>query len=89
MSITTPNAIPQGGATAPATDAYAITPNDGADLPSIARGIYVGGSGDLALTTASGSLVNFVGVPAGAILPLWTCKVASTGTTATGLIALI
>ncbi len=62
--------------------ATAITPSDSADLttPSV---VYVGGSGDVKVTTAQGDTVTFVGVISGGVLPVQVIRVWSTGTTAT------
>lgn len=69
------------------TIAVAITPSDAADLGTYARAIYVGGTGDIKLTTTGGSTVTFTNVPAG-IFKVTAQKVFSTGTDATGLFAL-
>ena len=62
--------------------ATASTPSDSADLttPSV---VYVGGSGDVKVTTAQGDTVTFVGVIPGGVLPVQVIRVWSTGTTAT------
>lgn len=75
--------------TAPATDAFAIAPNDGADFARPARAIYVGSGGDLALVTMAGSQVLFSSLNAGTILPVSATRVRATGTTATGLVGLL
>lgn len=71
-------------------DAFSITPNDSADLPNIAV-VYVGGfgtTGAVKVTTAQGTDVTFLGVPAGAVLPVQVRRVWSTGTTATNLLGI-
>lgn len=73
---------------APADGAFAITPNDSADLSNTTRAIYVGGAGDVKLTTTRGDTVTFSAVPVGSILPVRASRVFATGTTATNLIAL-
>ena len=50
--------------------------------------LYVGGAGDIKLTTSSGSILTFNGLNAGTFVPVQTIKVFSTGTTATNIIAL-
>jgi hypothetical protein len=50
--------------------------------------LYVGGSGNIKLTTASGSILTFNGLNAGTFVPVQTVKVFNTGTTATNIIAL-
>lgn len=67
----------------------AVTPNDTTDLPQgMARGLYTGAGGAIALQMDGGGTLTFASVPAGQILPLNTRRVLATGTTATGLIAL-
>lgn len=71
----------------PAYDAAAVTKSDSTDLGNV-RGLYIGGQGDVAVTTAGGSVVTFSSVPAGSILPIQVAKVMSTNTTATAIVAL-
>lgn len=63
-------------------DAAAVTPSDTADLPQFSV-IYVGGAGNVKVTTAQGSAVTFSGVNAGTVIPVRVRRVWSTGTTAT------
>ncbi|MEO1063628.1 MAG: hypothetical protein AAFZ07_19605 [Actinomycetota bacterium] len=69
-------------------DPSPITPSDTDLLPRVTRGIYVGGVGDVTVLTEAGDTVAFTSVPSGAILPVRAQRVDSTGTTATGLVAL-
>lgn len=72
----------------PAVHAVAITPNDGTDLPNGGcRSIYVGVSGNITLDTPHETGVLFSNVPVG-VLSVAAVRVRSTGTTATGLLAL-
>jgi hypothetical protein len=71
-----------------ASEGFTITPSDTVSLKQTANAIYVGVAGDVALVTAGGSSLTFVGVLAGSILPIKARSVLSTGTTATNLIAL-
>lgn len=70
---------------APAKDYKAITPSDVTDEQEF-RGLWVGTQGDVALVSASGSVVTFVGVvghlDAGGV------RVNSTNTTASNIVAL-
>jgi len=51
--------------------------------------LYVGGTGDLKVTTAGGDEITFKGIPAGSFLPVQVLKVfGGTATTATDIIAL-
>lgn len=51
-------------------------------------GIYVGGTGDVAVKTANGETVTFSAVPVGTILPITVQKIMSTNTTATLILGL-
>ncbi|MDB4350214.1 hypothetical protein OAA38_00215 [bacterium] len=73
----------------PAKDAFAISGNDSTDLAKSTRSIYVGGSGNIKLTTIDGSTVTFNSAIAGSILPIRAKRIFSTGTTATNLIGLL
>ncbi len=74
--------------TRPAESATAITPNDSTTIPPT-RGLYVGESGDVVAQMADGGAnVTFTGLAAGVIHPLSVVKVLSTGTTATGIVAI-
>ncbi len=65
-----------------AAHAFAITPNDGADLTHETRAIYVGGAGDVNLVTAGGETVLFKALSAGTVLPIRATRVLATSTTA-------
>jgi len=70
---------------ASATSSGAVTKSDSTVLQF--RAIYVGGAGDVAIRhTEGGSVVTYVGVPAGTILPVSGVRVMSTGTTATNMV---
>lgn len=66
-------------------DATAITPNDSADLPQSGI-VYVGGAGDVKITTLAGNDIVFYGLTAGSTVPVRAKKVFSTGTSATNLV---
>lgn len=74
----------------PALGAVAITPNDSTDNVGgkPVRAIYVGGAGDIALTTSNGEDVTFVGALVGTIIPIRPSRIKSTNTTATNLLGL-
>ena len=74
------------GLTGPAVSGFDITPDDGADLPTSSRAIYVGASGDLVVTMVGGGTVTLTAVPVG-ILPIRVSRVHATGTTAADLVA--
>ena len=67
----------------------AVTPHDSTNLGAIARGLYVGVTGDVAaVPSGGGAAVLFKAVPAGAILPISVIRVNATGTTASQIVAL-
>mgnify|MGYP000423270161 CR=1 FL=1 len=85
-----PHVDPNGvGYTAPAIGAAAVTPSDSADLPRIARALYIGVSGNVSVICEDGgAAVTFSNLSAGQILPLRVKRVRSTSTTATSIVAL-
>ena len=72
----------------PATDIQPVTPDDGADFARMAIALYVETGGMLSIVTASGD-ARQVTLPDFAILPVGVRKVNATGTTATGIHALV
>lgn len=66
-----------------ASDAFSITPSDSATLRAAA--LYVGGAGNVAVTTEDGTTLTFAGVQSGSILPVKVSRVLATGTTATAI----
>lgn len=75
--------------TGPATHAFPVAPSDTASLADVTRALYCGIAGDIAAVMVSGAVVTFSNVPAGTLLPLRTTRIASSGTTAGGLIGLV
>lgn len=73
---------------APADDAYMITPNDSANLPSQVRAIRVAVAGDLHIITRLGTERTLT-VTDGETVLVGVTRVYSTGTTATGLLGYI
>ena len=69
------------------SDAVAITKSDTTQYIDATGGIldrlYIGGVGDVAVTTERGTVVTFSAVPVGTILPIRCTKVMSTNTSAT------
>jgi hypothetical protein len=70
-----------------AMDGFAVTPAD-ADLAVPARGLYVGGAGDVVIMTPLGTTLTLVGVVAGSILPI-AAKQVRAATTATNIVGLL
>lgn len=76
-----------------AQGALNVTPSDTDNLafPSgthRTRGLYVAVTGDLAVEMVDGSTVTFTDIAAGVFHSIAVTKVLSTGTTATGIVAL-
>lgn len=67
----------------PYVGGFAIAKSDTAVLAQTTRAVWVGGTGDLAVTYADGSSDILQSVPAGTLLPIRVTQVKSTGTTAT------
>lgn len=75
------------GIDGPARNAAAVTPNDSTDLANTSRALSIGAAGTIAVDMVGiGDNVSLT-VEAG-ILPLCVTRVRSTGTTATGIVAL-
>ena len=78
-----------------ASAAFAVTPNDGADLASVAYGLIIGGGGTLKVdcgndvgTQGERVTITFGAVSAGQLIPLKVIRVYATGTSATSIAAL-
>lgn len=78
----------KSGMLGPAEGAFSVTPSDTEDLPKQARGLYIGGSGDIYLDTPNDQNVPFIGLVAGTPLPVRVVRVRNTNTTATNIVAL-
>lgn len=74
------------GLSSPADNAFAITPHDSNELSSVTHGLYVGGTGDVAVVMASGEEVTFSAMAAGVFHPIRVKQVKETGTSATDII---
>lgn len=72
----------------PATDALPVTPDDTNDFPMVAIGLYIETGGTVVLDTVAGE-TRSISVADFSILPLGVCRVRDTGTTATGIHALV
>ena len=71
-----------------AAGSQSFTIYSSADHPNQGCVLYVGGAGDLAVVTSSGSEVTLVGVVAGSFIPVQVLRVEATNTTATNIVAL-
>ncbi len=75
--------------TAPAEEAFVITPNDTAELPQITKALYIGDGGDVTLRPLRATQdVTFRNLPSGAILDVRVSAVREAGTSASNLIGL-
>jgi len=64
-----------------------VVPNDSSDLPRPYATVYIGGAGNIKVTSENGDTSLFVGVIAGTFLPVSVKRVWATTTTATNLVA--
>lgn len=71
----------------PGRGASAVTPSDSSELDRYARRLYIGGTGDVKVDMIDGSTVTFTSVPVGE-LNISAKRVYSTGTTASGIVAI-
>jgi hypothetical protein len=74
-----PELVPSGFA--------AITPSDTANVALV--GIYVGGTGNVAVVDSNGVTTTFTACPVGFVLNGLISKVKATGTTATNLVGYV
>lgn len=73
----------------PADNAASLTPNDSTDLSTVARGVYIGGAGDITVDfVGDGTNITITGLSAGVIYPFRVQRLYSTGTTATDIVGL-
>jgi hypothetical protein len=72
----------------PATDIFAIVPSDSTDLPHVTKALNAATAGTVRVTTERGTTADLF-LAAGLVFPLRVRRVWATGTTATGLRALI
>lgn len=75
------------GAKSVANTAQSITPAD-SDLAVPVEALWVGGAGNIKITTLDGSVATLSGVVAGSLLPIAVKRVWSTDTTATLIVGL-
>jgi len=77
------------GFSGPARNAFSVTPNSAADLTTFCRALYIGGAGNVRVTTTGGDTVTFTGLQAGQVLPVACRRVlGAPDTTATLIVAL-
>ena len=79
-----------GSGVMPASDGFTITTSDTVNFTAgMARALYIGATGNVVLITPQGTVLTFVGLAAGAILPVMCTRVNATNTTASSLVGLI
>lgn len=74
--------------TSPATILLEVTPSDVADLSATSRAINVAAAGSVRVTTSGGSTATIY-VAAGVGFPVRATRIWATGTTATGIVAMV
>jgi hypothetical protein len=67
---------------------FAVTKSDTVGFSYIARALYVGTTGDVAVVGLDGVAVTFTAVPAGALLPVMCIRVNSANTSASNIVGL-
>lgn len=72
----------------PARDIAPVTPSDSNDLADVAIGLYIETGGNVVLTTVRGQ-VRTVTVADFSILPVGATRIHATGTTASGIHAMV
>lgn len=72
----------------PATDIMPVIPDDNADFSAVAIALYVETGGDVSIETVAGGN-RIVSIADTSILPVGVRRVNATGTTATGIHALV
>ena len=65
-----------------------VTPSDTVNFTEVPRGIYVGVTGDVVMTDASGTAFTFKAMAAGVEHSLHPRRINATGTTATSIMLL-
>jgi hypothetical protein len=76
------------GLDSPAENSADLTPDDGTDLTTATRALWVGVTGSVKVTLVGGTTVTFASVPGGTILPVRVARLWATGTSATNLLGL-
>jgi hypothetical protein len=72
----------------PARWAWAITPNDGADLMAGTKSLFVGTGGTVVVMMRDGTSVTFKNVASGQQIDIDVQRVLATGTTAADIVGL-
>ena len=76
------------GTDSPARSAFAVTPNDGADLSTPTRALYVGTAGNLSVILVGDSAAVLLKNLSAGYHPLRCKRIRATGTTATDIVGL-
>lgn len=72
----------------PASDALPVIPDDADDLPHVAIGLYVETGGTVSIQTVTGA-TRSIAVADFSVLPIGVRRVNATGTSASGIHALV
>ncbi|MBA4041685.1 MAG: hypothetical protein C0474_07830 [Sphingobium sp.] len=88
--MTDPFSARADSVSAPATRAHAVVPSDSVALPEIPKALYVATGGTITMRGAADSADSvWADVPSGSIVPFRPSHVRATGTTASGILALL
>lgn len=89
VDVSTETPLPASTPSDPSRGNFAVAPSDTVNFTTPARSLYIGGAGNVVVVAPDASVVTFVGVPVGTILPVQATRVNLTGTTATNIVGLI
>jgi hypothetical protein len=78
----------KNGMTYSCDHAAVVTKSDTAKLPRTSRFLFIGGAGNLRVTTAAGDTLTINSIANSTVLPLEVTQVHSLSTTATSLVAM-
>jgi hypothetical protein len=78
----------QTGLESPLDDGEQVTPSDSVDLTKVCRALHIGTGGDVVVITKGGTTLPLGNIASGTLYPIRASRVKSTGTTATGIVAL-
>ena len=74
---------------APGVGSFTITPSDTVDFDFVARAIYVGSTGDVALVNMDNTVVTWVGCPTGFVIPCAARRINLANTSASSLVGIL
>ena len=72
----------------PARQATVVTPDNSVEIPTLPKGLLIGGAGTIVLRAVDSAADVSITVTAGQLLPIRAQFIRATGTTATNIVAL-